>query len=246
MRRPTSNRHKPQVGSAFWKAGVTTIALLSVQAAYAAERNFTVTDFDRIEVDGAFDVSVETGKSPSVRASGSTTAVDQLLVEIRARTLRIRPARTNWGGWPGEKPAAPSIKVTVPALKDAFLRGSGTLSLSKMRAATVRIFQTGGGQVTVGAIQTDQIIVSQTGSGLVTLSGKALIGKVTTDGAGRIAAEQLSIGDLTLQTASAGAISLMAVRSAKIVSNGSGEVIVLGNPACTVSAVGPGQVHCGK
>jgi Putative auto-transporter adhesin, head GIN domain len=246
MRRPTSNRHKPGVGSDVCRAGAAAVVLLFTQDAWAADRTFTVTDFDRIEVDGAFDVSVETGKSPTVRASGSTTAVDQLLVEVRARTLRIRPARTNWGGWPGEKPAAPKIKVTAPALKDASLRGSGTLSVSRMRAATVRVFQVGGGQVLVGAVESDQIIVSQTGSGLVTLSGKALLGKVTSDGSGRIAAERLSIGDLTLQSGSAGALSLLAVRSAKVVSNGSGEIVILGSPACTVSAVGPGQVRCGK
>jgi Putative auto-transporter adhesin, head GIN domain len=231
---------------ACWGAGAVLVTVLGSVSAPAADRNFTVTDFDRIEVDGAFDVSVETGKSPSVRATGSTAGVDQLLIEIRARTLRIRPARTNWGGWPGEKPAAPKIKVTAPALKDASLRGSGTLSVSKMRSATVRIFQVGGGQVTVGAVETDQIIVSQTGSGLVSLSGKALLGKVTTDGSGRLVADRLSIGDLTLQTASAGSVSLAAVRSAKVVSNGSGEVTILGSPACTVSAVGPGQVRCGK
>jgi Putative auto-transporter adhesin, head GIN domain len=232
----------------FWRSYAVAAlgALLGSAPAFAADRNFTVTDFDRVEIDGAFTVAVETGKSASVRASGTTAGVEQMLVEVRGRTLRIRPKRANWGGWPGERPPAPKIRVTVPFLRDATLQGSGALSVTKMRAGTVRVFQLGGGQISVAAIEADQLIVGQSGAGLITLSGKALTGKVSSDGSGRIEAAKLTISDMTLTSSSAGTLTLLATRSAKVTSIGAGEIIILGKAACTVSATGSGEVRCGK
>jgi Putative auto-transporter adhesin, head GIN domain len=169
-----------------------------------------------------------------------------MLVEVRGRTLRIRPKRLNWGGWPGERPASPRIRVTATILRDATLQGSGSLTVTKMRAGTVRVFQLGGGQVSVSNIEADQLIVGQSGAGLVTLAGKALTGKVSSDGSGRIEAAQLTIRDLTLSSTTAGTLTVQAERSAKVTSAGAGEITVLGNAACTVRATGAGEVSCGK
>jgi Putative auto-transporter adhesin, head GIN domain len=221
-------------------------ALLLATPAFAAERGFSVTDFDRIEVDGAFEVSVETGKSPSARASGSANGIDQVQIEVRGRTLRIRPLRLNWGGWPGEAVVPPKIRIGVPGLRDASLRGSGALSITKMRAGVVRLLQVGSGQMSVAAIEADQLFANQSGSGLLTLGGKALVGKLTTDGSGQLAGGKLAVTDLTLTSRSAGTGTVIAVRSAKVVSSGSGEIVIIGSAACSVTATGAGTVRCGK
>ena len=44
-------------------------------------RDFEVEQFDRLEVSGPFDVEVETGAEPGVRASGPEWALDNLSVE---------------------------------------------------------------------------------------------------------------------------------------------------------------------
>jgi Putative auto-transporter adhesin, head GIN domain len=221
------------------------LALLSTPA-FGAERGFTVTDFDRIEVDGAFDVSVETGKSPSARASGSATGLEQVQIEVRGRTLRIRPLRMKWGGWPGEAVAPPKIRIGVPGLRDASMQGSGALSITKMRSSVIRLLQSGSGQMSVAVIEADQLFASQSGSGQVTLGGKALIGKLTTSGSGQLAGGKLAVTDLTLTSRSSGTATIIAVRSAKITASGSGEIEILGNPACSVTATGAGAVRCGR
>ena len=65
------------------------ISLLAAAPVSAAERGYTISDFDRIDVSGPFVVQVETGKGPSARATGESAALDRLSVELRGRTLRI-------------------------------------------------------------------------------------------------------------------------------------------------------------
>lgn len=231
------------------KGGAAMLALLGIAGfgpAKAEDRGFSVTDFDRIEVDGAYDVSVETGKSPSARATGSGAGLDRLQLEVRGRTLRIRMSRVNGVSWRSDPIVPPKVRIGAPGLRDAILRGSGTLSISKMRSATIRLLQIGSGSLSVGALEADRLFANQAGSGMMTLRGKALIGALSLEGSGQLAAAGLSVTDLTLSSRSAGAGKVIAVRTAKVTSSGSGAVDVLGPAACTVTATGSGEVRCGR
>jgi Putative auto-transporter adhesin, head GIN domain len=228
------------------RAAVIVMSAVLATPALAEDRGFSVTDFDRIEVDGAYDVSVETGRSPSARATGSGAGLDRLLVEVRGRTLRIRMSRVNGMSWRSDPIVPPKVKIGVPGLREASLRGSGSLSISKMRSATIRLFQVGSGSLSVATIEADRLFANQAGSGMMALRGKALIGALSVEGSGQLAAEGLSVTDLTLTSRSAGATKVSAVRTANVTSNASGEVTVSGRAACTVTATGSGEVRCGR
>src|SRR3954454_17237691 len=73
-----------------------------------AERDFDVGDFELIDVAGPFEVEVETGAAPSVRASGPQWALDNLRVEQDGDRLVI--------GSDGESEDV-SILVTVRSLR---------------------------------------------------------------------------------------------------------------------------------
>jgi hypothetical protein len=211
----------------------------------AAERGYTVSDFDRIDVTGPFIVTVEVGKSPSARATGEARAIDGLVVEMRGRTLKIGSGSGGWGGWPGAKSAAPSIRVTVPALREAALRGSGKLAISKMRAQLVRVALSGSGTLSVSAIETDRLFANLLGSGTITMAGTALNAQVSTEGSGSIIAGGLKSTALTLSANSAGQTEMAVSKAATVQASGSGDVTITGSPACTVAKVGSGEVTCG-
>jgi hypothetical protein len=80
---------------------LVALAALAAAPAAAAERTYSVTDFDRIQVEGPFEVVLATGLSSKVRASGSTEALDRLSIGVEGGTLRIRVNRSAWGGAPG-------------------------------------------------------------------------------------------------------------------------------------------------
>ena len=86
------------------------LAALAVPAS-AADRNYSVTSFDRIRVEGPYAVSVTTNVSPFARASGSLAAMDGVSLRVEGRTLYVRAERSAWGGKP-DQPAGPvTLKV---------------------------------------------------------------------------------------------------------------------------------------
>lgn len=228
------------------RRGLALLLTLVAVPSVAAERGYTISDFDRIDVSGPFIVVVETGKAPSARATGDNAALDRLKVELRGRTLRVGAGVNGWGGWPGARPAAPTIKVTVPLLREASLSGAGKLSISKMRSQLTRLGLSGSGEMSVAMIETDRLTGTLLGSGKMKLEGKAQAAQITTEGAGSLQASALLVGTLVLTSSSAGTSAITATKTAKVLSTGTGDVTINGKPACTVSGLGVGQVICGN
>jgi hypothetical protein len=71
---------------------VAAAAALSAPA-LAADRNYSVTSFDRIRVDGPYRVVLTTGVAPFARASGPAAAIDSVSIEVQGRTLIVRRNR---------------------------------------------------------------------------------------------------------------------------------------------------------
>jgi hypothetical protein len=225
--------------------GAVLLLLGCAGPALAAERTYSVTDFDRLDVSGPFVVVVTTGKSPGANANGGREAIDRLTVETVGRTLRIRPGINGWGGWPGALSVTPTIKVSVPMLRAANLNGSGSITISKLRGQSLQIAVIGSGQLNVAQIETDRLFASNLGSGGMTLSGKAAIATLALKGTGPLNAKDLRVDALELTATGAGDAQISAAKTAKIISTGTGNVDIIGTPACSVTANGAGRVKCG-
>ena len=79
----------------------------------AATRNFGVSGFDRIRVDGPFRVKLATGVAPFATATANSAgALDGLAIDVQGRTLVVRSNRKSWGGYPGEA-AGPTQKDDI-------------------------------------------------------------------------------------------------------------------------------------
>src|SRR3546814_16438132 len=113
---------------------LAALALTATAPAQAAERRYTVTDFDRIRVDGPFVVTLATGKSPSATASGGSRALERVAIDVEGRTLRISPNRSAWGGYPGEQRGTVEIVVTGHDLRPASVKRSGRLLIDAFEA----------------------------------------------------------------------------------------------------------------
>ena len=74
------------------------VTLALAARADAATRNFGVSGFDRIRVEGPFKVSLATGVAPFAKASGgSPAALDSVTIDVQGRTLVVRSNRTKYG-----------------------------------------------------------------------------------------------------------------------------------------------------
>lgn len=68
------------------------LLLLLPTAAQAADRRVFVTSFDRIRVEGPFEVTVATGRAAGATISGDARQLDRAEVRVDGTTLVVRPA----------------------------------------------------------------------------------------------------------------------------------------------------------
>lgn len=221
------------------------VALLATPVA-AAERRYSVTDFDRIQVEGPFRVTLTTGKGASAIASGDPQAIERVSVEVQSRVLKIRPNRSAWGGYPGQDAGAVSLIVTTPALRAATLIGSGALAIDKAKAMKFDAALSGSGRIGIGSVEADMLNLGLVGGGTLALGGTAKSVRATISGSGDLDAAGLRSEDAEISADTSGRIALTVRRAAKVTTTGAGEVTIGGMPACTVVNRGVGIVRCGK
>jgi Putative auto-transporter adhesin, head GIN domain len=221
-------------------------AIIAAAPASAAERRYTVTDFDRIKVEGPFQVTLSTGRSSAAVATGSPRAIDQLSVEVQSRTLRIGRNPNAWGGYPGESPGPVKIEVSTHSLREATVQGAGSVTVDKAKAMRFQASVSGSGKVGVGQVEADTVALSLMGSGRIEMGGKTKALRASIHGAGDLAASGLKAEDAVIGAGTSGTIAVAVMRSAKVTATGAGDIEIIGDPACTVEARGAGQVSCGK
>ena len=225
---------------------LAVLALWISFPASAAERRYTVTDFDRVRIEGAYQVSLATGRASSARASGSQEALDRLQIDVEGMTLRIRPNQSAWGGYPGRQDTGPlRITLTTQSLRAATVQGAGTLNVDRAGGLRLDIALAGSGAIAIPKIETDALAVALLGSGTIQLGGTTKTVRAQISGSGNLLAEGLTASDAQVLGDTAGTIRLTVSRSAKVTASASGDVDVLGSPACTVKVTGTGRVRCG-
>jgi hypothetical protein len=220
--------------------------LLAAAPAAAAERNYSVADFDRIVVEGPYQVTVATGGFTRARAVGDAAAIDRISVEVQGRTLRIRANRSAWGGYPGAKAGTARIEVATREVKMASVIGSGSLAIDRAKGLKVDLTVSGSGRLAVGAVDADNLVVGLVGSGAVSAGGRAKQLRATIQGSGNFEAEGLGADDAVLIADTAGRIAFEARRTAKVTASGAGEVTIAGSATCTVTGPAAGAVGCGR
>src|SRR3954466_9342092 len=148
------------------------VSLAIAAPAAAANRNFGITSFTKIRVEGPFKVSLATDVAPFARATGSSAAIDRVEVEVSGDTLVVRPSASSWGGYPGSDPGPVEISIGTHDLTNAWLNGAGTLTIDKVRGLSFALSVQGSGRAEINSVDADQMNVSLVGSGSAQLSGQ--------------------------------------------------------------------------
>lgn len=212
--------------------------LATASPARAATRNFGITSFTKVRVDGPFDVALKTGIAPYARASGSPAALDRVAIDVRGDTLVVHSSLDSWGGYPGKDVGPIEISLGTHDLSDAWLNGSGSLSIDRVNGLTFGMSIQGSGIADIGEASVDQLNVSVMGTGSATLAGRAAKVTALVRGASQLDAANLSVKDATLGAEGTAKISASVSNSATIDASGPATVQLQGSPACTVRASG--------
>jgi len=223
-------------------AGIIAACLAGPAA--AAERRYSVGDFDRVRIEGPYEVTLATGRPSTATANGSQQGLDRVTVEVQDRILHVRPNRSAWGGPPG--PAGPvRVALTTRDLRTATIIGSGALNIDKARGLRIDLSVSGSGRLALAAVEADMLIVGLSGAGKITLGGRAKQLRAAIQGTGDLDAGALRADGADIKADTSGAVRLIAVRTAKVLATGTGEVSIGGAPACTITGPSADRVRCG-
>ena len=217
-------------------------SLPATAAAPTAQRNYSVTSFDRIRVDGPYEVRLKTNVAPFARASGTAAAIDGVSVKVEGRTLIVRPSSGGWGGYPGENRGPVTIEVGTHDLGTAWLNGAGTLVIDKIKGLTFDLAIQGAGSVRIETADVDQLKLGMSGSGSVRIAGRAASMTATVRGTSSLDAEALAVKDAVIGAEGPSIVRATVTNAAKVDALGLAAITLAGKPSCTVNAKGSASV----
>ena len=208
----------------------------------AATRNFGVSGFDRVRVDGPYAVTLTTGVAPFAIASGSQTALDAVSIEVQGRTLIVHINRSAWGGYPGKDSGPAEIKLGTHDLSAAYLNGSGRLQIDKVKALAFELSVQGSGLASIGDADVDQLLVGVVGSASATLAGRTGKLTATVRGVSSLDASSLAVKDATISADGAATVKANITNAVKVDGTGPATIVLTGDPACISRLSGSASV----
>ena len=217
--------------------------LLSAAPAAAAERNFGVSGFDRVRVDGDYKVTLTVGVAPFAKAKGSMRALDPVDIVVEGRTLIVRAKRSaSWGGYPGESAGPVEISIGTHELTAAFVNGAGSLAINKVRGLKFEVSAQGAGAISIDQVEVDQFQLGLAGAASARMAGKALKLTAMVRGTSLLDGEGLVVKDAVIGAQGPAIVKLTATGTAKVDALGVAAVTLTGKPSCIVSTKGSASV----
>lgn len=224
------------------------VALSAVASpAWAATRNFGITGFEKVRVEGPYKVVLSTGVAPFARATGSAAALDKLSVEVRGNTLVVHNSQSSWGGFPSANAGPVVIALGTHDLRSVSLNGSGTIAIDRVKGLSFDLSVQGSGGGSIGRVDVDQLNLNLGGTTSATLGGRSLKMTAVVRGNSSLDATLLKVNDAVLGAEGAANVKADVRNAIKIDGSGPATVTLSGKPACTLRVSGSVSViGCGK
>jgi hypothetical protein len=211
-------------------------------AAPTSQRNYSVTSFDRVRLDGPFQVRLQTNVAPYARATGSQAALDGVSIVVEGRTLIVRSGSGSWGGYPGQDRGPVTIELGTHDLTTAWINGAGALDIDRIRGLSFDLAIQGAGTARIGEADVDQMKVGISGAGSARLGGKAKKLTAIVRGTSSFEGEGMTVKDAVIGAEGPTMVRATVTGTAKVDAMGLASVTLAGNPACTVKAQGSAAV----
>lgn len=180
---------------------------VTIDTSSPMQRQIETEVFDRLVLEGTFDVNVSQGDTLSVTVSGTEANLSRLShrVEDGALYLGLNETGIQIGR------SATKVDVVVPTLKEISIKGSSNVDLEDMTL--------------------DAIALQLSGAGNLEASGSCQTLTVSLAGAGNVEARELECRVVEAEMAGAGNMEVFASESIAVRLHGVGNIEVYGNPA---------------
>jgi hypothetical protein len=213
-----------------------------VAPAGAATRNFGITGFTKVRVEGPYKVSLATGVAPFARASGSPAALDRVAIDVQGDTLVVRSNASSWGGYPGKDAGPVEVSVGTHDLTNAWLNGAGTLAIDRVKGLSFALSVQGSGAGEIAEVNADQMNVSLVGTASAKLAGEARKLTALLRGISTLDAARLVAHDATIGAEGAATVDANATNAVGVDASGAATIRLTGSPSCTLKVSGSTSV----
>lgn len=223
---------------------LTLVSLLALTAAAVPgdDRAYMVTGFDRVRINGPFQVEIVPGTN-AASATGEPAALDRLSVRVQGNTLVINSGATGFDRRIHDDPQTTRIRIAAPMLRGVTTKGGAQIHVAEMRAARVDLAVEGAGSLDIAGIRADELYVAHLGTGVLKFAGTAASARIQGALSGTIDASGFTANDATMLWGSQGPLTIGVRYTAQITANGQGSVAIIGKPHCTIR--GTATVTCG-
>ncbi|HTT13698.1 MAG TPA: head GIN domain-containing protein [Burkholderiaceae bacterium] len=200
-------------------AGAVRAALAQVirGSGIAKTEQRTLAPFDRVDVAGAFDVTLVDGPVYKITVEADNDLLDAISSDVVDNELRISSLRSFV--------SRTSMKATVES--------------PPIRALNV----SGNAKVTAGALSGPNFAFTGSGSSTAKLGGSIETLKIALAGSGRVDAVELTAQSVEVEVLGSGAADVNAVKTLSFMVIGSGTLRYRGNPKVSRNAIGRGRVE---
>ncbi len=219
--------------------------------------NRILTEFNAIEVDGDYEVQIDTGRNYTAVITVDENLLDEIITTVSDGKLIVK---THDGVC--IKPSHRIIlKVTTQSLQNLGIYGSSSVYCDGLRSPTLSLGIWGSGAIHFNHVEspstsldlygsgkiecnmiTETITTKIAGSGKIVVEGIASTASHTIIGSGRLESEELITNDCFVEISGSGIAEVNADQSLHVVIAGSGIVYYLNDPQITKSISGSGKL----
>jgi translation initiation factor 1 (eIF-1/SUI1) len=208
----------------------------------AKEDTRELPPFSEISLRISAKVYLEQGEKQSVRIIASAETLEQIITEVKGRTLNIRFPNTNiFKRW---DPGKVEIFISVPEINSINISGSGDVLSDDIKTRILDLLVSGSGNIKIKQLSAEQVNATVSGSGNVDIEDGDVAEtlKARISGSGNIDASGFEAKNVEVQTSGSGNCSVISNGSINARISGSGNVYYSGNPSIESSIAGSGKV----
>jgi hypothetical protein len=201
------------------------------------ERQYTVVDFDRLEMGSGFHIDVEQGSFFSVKATGDRRNIEDLFVRKEGTTLVITYRNSR------ERRHDTFITITMPDLRSVTFSGGSDSRVYGFTDAEVFDVYLSGGSVCQIDVETHTAHVALSGGSYLKMRGMADMLEADISGASTLKAFPFPVATADVSLSGASHAEVVATDVLDVIATGASHLVYRGNPSVDSDVSGASSVH---
>ena len=221
---------------------IFALAVLCSHVISAQEQVRDLPSFSAVSLRVSGTVYLTQGSPQSVRVEASEPTLEDLVTEVKDRTLVIRFNDSNFFT---RRYSYGKIKVyvTVPDIEVLSVSGSGNIESGSIKSQNLELTISGSGNLLISNLESENVKSTISGSGNILLNGgNAREFSTSVSGSGSIKAADFQAADADIRVSGSGNCTLTAQKSLKARVSGSGGVAYKGSPQLDTNVSGSGRI----